>query len=598
MNPEKSSDVPVAAATHIAPHAASILVVDDTAANLQVLAGMLKERGYKVRPVPSGKLALLAAQREPPDLILLDINMPEMNGYEVCERLKADAVLAGVPVIFISALTEPLDKVKAFAAGGVDYITKPFQMEELHARVETHLRLRRQQTELEEYSLYLELARERLKLEMKVARGLQRSVMASSRCQLDVARDELKVLRAANADAVEAGEAERSKRAESERLGRAKDDFLANLSHEIRTPLNAILGWAHLLKPGTTSQEEMVHGLAVITRNARAQARLIEDLFDMSGIAAGKLRLDLVRVDLPALIEAAIETVKPAAEAKGMKVERVIDPIAGPVTGDPYRLQQVVWNLLTNAIKFTPAGGTVHVVLERAGACAEISVSDNGKGIDANFLPYVFERFRQADDSMAKTSGGLGLGLAIVKSLTELHGGTVRVTSDGAGSGATFIVSLPIGVVPVLAAREGPVVALVDGRTSPAMTPDLKGIKVMVVDDEADAVSFVRRMLEDRGATVNTCISGAECLDSFAEVRPDVLVMDVGMPELDGYAVMERLRRRTAQEGGRTPAVSLTAFARPDDRRAAMLAGFDVHVSKPVEPEELVALIRKLGRKE
>jgi signal transduction histidine kinase len=426
---------------------ASILVVDDTPANLQVLAGMLKDRGYKVRPVPSGRLALAAARRDPPDLILLDINMPEMNGYEVCEHLKADHELKGIPVIFISALTEPLDKVKAFAIGGVDYLTKPFQMEELHARVETHLKLRRQQIELEEYSLYLESARERLKLDMKLAHGMHRSALETSKGKLDAARGELTILKIANADAIELGEAERTKREESERMGRMKDEFLSNLSHEIRTPLNAIIGWSQLLVPGETSKEEMIHGLEVITRNARAQARLIDDLLDMSRVVSGKLRLDVKPLDLPAIIDAAIETVNPAAVAKRMTLQKVIDPIACPVTGDPDRLHQVVWNLLINAIKFTPSGGSIQVALKRVNSCAELSVSDNGKGIHADFLPYVFDRFRQADTSLEKGYSGLGLGLAIVKSLVELHGGSVRVTSDGEGKGTTFTISLPISVV-------------------------------------------------------------------------------------------------------------------------------------------------------
>jgi signal transduction histidine kinase len=417
---------------------ASILVVDDTPANLQVLTGMLKDRGYKVRPVPGGRLALAAARRDPPDLILLDINMPEMNGYEVCQHLKGDAELKDIPVIFISALTEAIDKVKAFATGGVDYLTKPFQMEELHARVETHLKLRRQQIELEEYNVHLELARERLKLDMKLERGVQRGALATAKDKLDAARGELNVLRIANADAIEVGENERTKREESERMGRMKDEFLSNLSHEIRTPLNAIIGWSELLVPGETSKEEMIHGLEVITRNARAQARLIDDLLDMSRVVSGKLRLDVRPVNLPALIGAAIDTVNPAAVAKSMSLTKVIDPIACPVTGDSDRLHQVIWNLLVNAIKFTPTGGSIVVALKRVNSCAELSVSDNGKGISADFLPWVFDRFRQADSSLEKGYSGLGLGLSIVKSL---------VNSDGEGKGTTFIVSLPISAV-------------------------------------------------------------------------------------------------------------------------------------------------------
>jgi signal transduction histidine kinase len=282
---------------------------------------------------------------------------------------------------------------------------------------------------------------------MKLERGVQRGALATAKDKLDAARGELNVLRIANADAIEVGENERTKREESERMGRMKDEFLSNLSHEIRTPLNAIIGWSELLVPGETSKEEMIHGLEVITRNARAQARLIDDLLDMSRVVSGKLRLDVRPVNLPALIGAAIDTVNPAAVAKSMSLTKVIDPIACPVTGDSDRLHQVIWNLLVNAIKFTPTGGSIVVALKRVNSCAELSVSDNGKGISADFLPWVFDRFRQADSSLEKGYSGLGLGLSIVKSLVELHGGSVRVNSDGEGKGTTFIVSLPISAV-------------------------------------------------------------------------------------------------------------------------------------------------------
>lgn len=385
--------------------------------------------------------------------------------------------------------------------------------------------------------------------------------------------------------------------AEAERLGRIKDDFLANLSHEIRTPLNAILGWSQLLKPGQTSEAEMIEGLKVITRNARIQAKLIDDLLDLSRIISGQMRLEVQRVDLPAVIDAAIESVEPSAKAKGLTLQKVVDPIAGPVTGDPNRLQQVVWNLLSNAIKFTPRGGKVQIVVERSNSHVEMSVSDTGKGIAAEFLPRVFERFSQADNSATEGYAGLGLGLAIVKSLAELHGGSVRVKSGGEGKGTTFIVSLPISVVHTLDTRENLRHTKVESDAGLLHPCDLKGIKVMVVDDQADAIHLVKRILEDRGATVTACTSGVECLNCVPSLRPDVVITDIGMPDMNGYELIGKMRALSPEQGGRTPAVALTAFARSEDRRHAMLAGFDVHVAKPVEPGELAAVVSRLARR-
>jgi CheY-like chemotaxis protein len=300
-------------------------------------------------------------------------------------------------------------------------------------------------------------------------------------------------------------------------------------------------------------------------------------------------------VDLPAVIDAAIESIDPAAQAKGIKLQKVVDPIAGPVTGDPGRLQQVVWNLLSNAVKFTPRGGRVQVVVERVNSHVELSVSDTGRGIAADFLPHVFERFSQADNPFAGRVSGLGLGLAIVKSLTELHGGSVRVKSGGEGKGSTFIVSLPISVVHTLDRAENRQRTNVE-REGPALNcTDLAGIKIVVVDDEADAIALVKRIMEDCGAGVKACTSGAECLACVPTFRPDVLITDIGMPDMDGYTLIKTLRAMSEKDGGRTPAVALTAFARSEDRRQAMLAGFDVHVAKPVEPGELVAVVSRLA---
>ena len=391
---------------------------------------------------------------------------------------------------------------------------------------------------------------------------------------------------------------ERTRRVEAERIGRIKDEFLANLSHEIRTPLNAILGWSELLKPGQSSNSEMSEGLDAIRRNVRVQAQLIDDLLDMSRIISGKLRLDVQRIELPAIIDAAVEIVRLAADAKGVRLEAVVDPVAGPVTGDPNRMQQIVWNLLSNAIKFTPRGGKVQITLERVSSHVELSVSDTGQGIDGEFLPFVFDKFTQAESLLTKSNPGLGLGLAIVKNLAEMHGGTVGVKSAGAGKGSTFIVSLPISVIRGFHRDEAAQHPSTARDVEFMANPDLSGITVLVVDDDVDTLELVKLVLGKCGATVMTCSSAAgRCLKRLPEGRPDVLITDIGMPEMDGYSLIKQVRTLPPEQGGQTPAVALTAFARSEDRRRAMLSGFDIHVSKPVEPGELVAVVARLARR-
>ena len=393
-------------------------------------------------------------------------------------------------------------------------------------------------------------------------------------------------------------DSERAARAESERASQIKDEFLATLSHELRTPLNAILGWANVLRGDLTDTEGVAEGLAIIERNARAQNQIIEDLLDMSRIISGKVRLDVHRLDLAPIVEAAIETVRPAAAAKGIRVQTVLDPTARPVSCDPNRLQQVFWNLLSNAIKFTPRGGRVQVLLERVNSHLEVSIIDTGKGIEADFLPHVFDRFRQADSSTTRQYGGLGLGLAIVKQLVELHGGTVRVKSGGHDLGTTFIVALPLTVLhaeggPDFGERRHP------AQGSLAAPPlhrdiDLHDVRVLVVDDEADARALVRRLLEERGATVITNGSAAEALATIHAERFDVLVSDIGMPDEDGYALIRKVRSIPTERGGTIPAVALTAYARSEDRMKAVRAGFQMHVTKPVEPAELLTMVASL----
>jgi PAS domain S-box-containing protein len=387
-------------------------------------------------------------------------------------------------------------------------------------------------------------------------------------------------------------ESERAARTEAERASRLKDEFLATLSHELRTPLSAILGWSQLLaaKP---DKEMLSEGLDAITRNARAQTQLIEDLLDMSRIISGKVRLEVQRIDLAPIIDSAVDAVRPSAEAKGIRLRKILDPDAGPVSGDPTRLQQIVWNLLTNAIKFTPKEGKIDVLLERVNSHLEITVHDSGIGIKPEFLPAVFDRFRQADSTTTRFYGGLGLGLSIVKNLVELHGGTVRAKSPGEGKGSTFIVSLPMAPMRSGEKREHPT-----AHSAPAYDCEdvsLDGIRVLLVDDEADARILLSRFLTECKAEVLAVATADEGLEVFADFAPHVVISDIGMPGKDGYQFIREIREMEALSGRKTPAVALTAFARSEDRTKAMMSGYQVHISKPIEPQELLATVGSLA---
>lgn len=388
--------------------------------------------------------------------------------------------------------------------------------------------------------------------------------------------------------------AERAARAESERVGKLKDEFLATLSHELRTPLNAILGWAHLIQRGTGNANMLAEGIQVIERNARAQAQLIEDLLDMSRIISGKLRLDVQRVDVSKIIERAIDILKPMAEAKAITVRAILDPMAGPVSGDPGRLQQVLWNLLSNAIKFSRKNGKVEVLLQRVNSHIEITVADRGKGIEPTFLPHVFERFRQSDATTTRRYGGLGLGLAIVKQLVELHGGHVIVQSAGVDLGATFIVNLPLSVTRAEpeAGRQHPTAR---NEQRPVYADlSLEGVRVLVVDDERDSREMIARLLVERQANVMLAGDADGALELVKSFRPTIILSDIGMPGKDGYQFISEVRSLDPQEGGKTTAIALTAFARTEDRTRAMIAGYQLHMPKPIEPQELIATIASL----
>jgi len=390
-------------------------------------------------------------------------------------------------------------------------------------------------------------------------------------------------------------ESERAARSIAERASQLKDEFLATLSHELRTPLNAILGWSQILRRQHNGNADLADGLSIIERNARVQTQLVSDLLDMSRVISGKLRLEAQVVDLAAVVSSAIESVRPAADAKEISLSQEFETKVGPVNGDPARLQQIVWNLLTNAIKFTPRAGRVRIGLTGDEDRVLLSVIDTGEGIRADFLPHLFERFRQADGSTTRRHGGLGLGLAIVKNLVELHGGRVWASSDGAGCGAGFFVELPA------LARSAAEDIIESGDPNginggPMLAADsLSGLRVLVVDDEPDARELIRRVLSEAGATVLMAAGGREAIAILTQKRPDVVLSDIGMPDLDGYQFIRAIRQMPPTEGGATPAAALTAFARPEDRRRALIAGYQSHITKPIESAELVTVVAALA---
>ena len=394
-------------------------------------------------------------------------------------------------------------------------------------------------------------------------------------------------------------ESEQSARRHADAANRAKDDFLATVSHELRTPLNAMLGWTRMLRSGDLPKEKHERALETIERNAVTQAQLIEDLLDVSRIVSGKLRLDIQSVELVDIVEQAMDALRLASEARGVAVLSSLDERVGSVTGDPHRLQQVVWNLLSNAIKFTPKGGRIHVSVERVDSSLKLTIADTGRGIPAEFLAHVFERFKQVDGAITRAYGGLGLGLAISRHIVELHGGTIHVESKGLGAGTTFTVVLPVSPIRQEThgtSSRGSSNPGVDASGDYGRRPELRGLKVLVVDDEEDARELIVSVLERCGSIVASASSAQEALAKIRADKPEILISDIGMPGEDGYALIRQVRALGHDNGADIPAAALTAYAGAGDRRKALDAGFMMHVSKPVEPAELVAVIANLTR--
>jgi len=379
-------------------------------------------------------------------------------------------------------------------------------------------------------------------------------------------------------------------RADAEAANRIKDEFLATLSHELRTPLTSLLGWSSVLREARRDEKVLNQGLEAIDRNARVQAQLIDDLLDVSRIVSGKLNLDVRPLDITSVVRAAINVVRPAADAKGMVLEYWAEPGLGAICADSARLHQIIWNLLSNAVKFTPHGGKIHVRVEQDGSDARVTVKDTGQGIEPDFLPRVFDRFRQADSSTTRSFGGLGLGLAIVRHLVELHGGTVSAQSNGVNKGATFSATFPL-----MAERTEATAVAPSAEMSPLDLRSLDGLRVLLVDDEPEARQIISTVMMRTGAEVTACTTASEALAKLAEWRPDVILSDIAMPDEDGYSFIGKVRSLPPERGGETPAAALTAYARDVDRRQALAAGYQMHIAKPIGASQLVTMVARLA---
>ena len=518
---------------------ARILIVDDLPEKLLIYSTLLEDVDAEIIQARSGAEALKRVLEGSFAVILLDVNMPDMDGLETATLIRGHRNGRQTPIIFITAYADEVQTARGYALGAVDYILTPVIAPVLRSKVQVFVDL---------YKAHAALAVSNQELETRV----------------------------------------KERTAELEHLSRLKDEFLATMSHELRTPLNAIFGWVTLLRTRRLDEPTQERALETIERNARAQKRLIEDLLDVSRIVSGKVALEIMPVDPRRVVEAALETMQPAAQAKGITVVPLLDTGVATVRGDFARLQQIVCNLLSNAIKFTPSGGQVDVCLAHRNGEAEISVSDSGQGIKPEFLPLVFDRFRQEDGSISRRHGGLGLGLAIVRHLVELHAGSVEAFSAGEGKGSRFVVRLPTRLV---AAKSG---AGEEVPASPVTSSMLADVRVLVVDDEPGARELIANVLQGYGAEVCLAESGQAALTKLFEQRPHVLIADLAMPGMDGYALIEQVRALDPDFGGRTPAIAVTGYASPLDRLRALQAGYQNHVAKPVEPQELAIVIASL----
>ena len=554
---------------------AQILIVDDLPEKRLVYSTLLEDIDADIVVADSGTEALKKILHAEFAVILLDVNMPDIDGLETASLIRKHRNGRHTPIIFITAYADEMQTARAYELGAVDYILSPVIAPVLRTKVRVFVEL---------FRAHAALSGTNQELESRVNARTRELQSINERLEAEIAER-----KRAQAEREQTLAREKVLRVEAEGLSRLKDEFLATMSHELRTPLNAIFGWVTLLRTRHLDQPTQGRALETIERNARAQKRLIEDLLDASRIVTGKVSLELVSVDPRRVVEAALDAMLPAAQTKGLSLVPRLETDTGYVHGDFARLQQVVCNLISNAIKFTPSGGRVEVALTRRDGAALISVQDSGQGIKAEFLPHVFDRFRQEDGSISRRHGGLGLGLAIVRHLVELHAGTVEAHSQGEGAGARFVVHLPIR-----ATLTQPLVADLSAARA-AVTATLAGVRILVVDDEAGARELMSRMLQDFGAEVALADSGHSALSLLFEQRPDVLLADLGMPGMDGFALIEQVRALDPEFGGLTPAVAVTGYSSPQDRLRALQAGYQNHIAKPVEAEELAIVVASLA---
>ncbi|MEH2356213.1 hybrid sensor histidine kinase/response regulator [Nostoc sp.] len=645
----------------------TILHVDDNEANRYVVNRILQNAGFSVVEAATGVTGLEAVANFQPDLVILDVQLPDISGFEVCRQIKANSETTFIPVLHLSAsFVQSQDKAEGLDSGADAYLVQPVEPIELLATVRSLLRIRRAEeaalSSAREWQTTFDSMNDAVSLVdqegliLRCNRAMMQLLCKSSDEILGYAHHELmgaklgigdgtcfrrakethqrQILEFQSqerwfaktidpvidghgtltgavfilSDITERKRAEALLQEQNERLNqlmislqqqteqaqqanRIKDEFLAVLSHELRSPLNPILGWARILQKSHQDAAKTKYALETIERNAKLQAQLIEDLLDVSRILQGKLSLNTFPVGLNFTIKAALETVRLAAEAKSIQIQTIFEPNVGPVLGDSGRLQQVVWNLLTNAIKFTSQGGRVEVRLEtikdevdtHSAEYTQITVSDTGRGISDEFLPYVFDYFRQADGTTTRKFGGLGLGLAIVRHLVELHGGTVQADSPGEGQGAVFKVKLPLIATSTL--------NQVNTADRDRSDLNLNGLQTLLVDDDRDSREFIAFVLEQYGAQVTEVDSAHDALSSLMQAKFDLLISDIGMPDMDGYTLIRQIRKQSPDRGGEIPAIALTAYAGETDRQQALAAGFQQHISKPIELEVLIQAI-------
>lgn len=640
---------------------ATVLIVDDNPATLYSTSRFLRSAGFAVTEAATGEEALNRAE-EGVDVVILDVNLPDIDGFEVCRRLRSGEKTARATIIHLSAtFAADMDKVHGLDAGADGYLTHPVEPPVLIATVNAFLRARQAEEEMRRSEekfraifnqalngiilisqelVYVEVNPAMAKMlgrrrEEVVGRHMSAFLPCNSESQMHaVARDlqtegcwqgslphlhangnvvelewkisthttpgmrlgivnDITERRAFDAEREQLLLNERAARADAERANQLKDEFLATLSHELRTPLNAIVGWAQILKSTEAKPEDYREGIEAIERNAKAQTELISDLLDVSRIISGKMRLELQPVDPVSLIRSAVEGFSATAIAKGIVIDQDLDPRVGTIHADPGRLQQVIWNLGHNAVKFTPAGGEITVRMRRIENEIEITVSDTGQGINPAFLPHIFERFRQEDGTTRRNHGGLGLGLAIVKHLVEMHGGRINAASEGEGKGAAFTVYLPLSG-PSASAQEPD--AILD-RTPRASKEHhrtlLEGTRVLIVDDDPDARTLIHRVLKRYGAKVTEAETVDEALNLLTQSPPAVLISDIGMPKRDGYDLIQAVRSK-GYSADALPAIALTAFARPEDQKHSLVAGFQKHLPKPVDTHALIEAVAVL----